>query len=349
MGKAIRATEIRSRLLGVLLAILLIPVSALAQNQRTVTGTVIDETEEPLNISSEIVRAGVERADGNGCTAYLAAYMKGDDERHLYYALCDEEFIFKPLNCGKPIIEAHLSDSLIRDPHVIRDRNGVYHLVATVSWSKRPFTVWDSEDLVEWKNERLVDVAPQGATKTWAPEFFYDDQNDTYMVYWTGEIDNNWNSASIYYSTTNDFVNYSEPKILFMDDDGILDANLNKINGKYHLVYRKNGIWVATADKAHGPYSNAYQLSPENVEGPYVFPLNGNKGYGIVWDYFGNSAGFGLLVSPDFKNWTKLTNDKAPYYNEKVTFPEGIRHGSIIGITEQEKQYLLDAFACPTE
>lgn len=48
MNKSIGATRIRSRLLGLLLAILFIPVSAFAQSQRTVTGTVSDETGEPL-------------------------------------------------------------------------------------------------------------------------------------------------------------------------------------------------------------------------------------------------------------------------------------------------------------
>lgn len=48
MNKSIGATRIRSRLLGLFLAILFIPVSAFAQSQRTVTGTVSDETGEPL-------------------------------------------------------------------------------------------------------------------------------------------------------------------------------------------------------------------------------------------------------------------------------------------------------------
>lgn len=48
MKKAIRHAEIRSRLLGILFSILLIPVSAYAQTRRTVTGTVIDEIGEPL-------------------------------------------------------------------------------------------------------------------------------------------------------------------------------------------------------------------------------------------------------------------------------------------------------------
>lgn len=48
MNKSIGATRIRSRLLGLFLAILFIPVSVFAQSQRTVTGTVNDETGEPL-------------------------------------------------------------------------------------------------------------------------------------------------------------------------------------------------------------------------------------------------------------------------------------------------------------
>lgn len=48
MDKAIGNVELRSWLLGILFSILLIPVSAYAQTQRTVTGTVIDETGEPL-------------------------------------------------------------------------------------------------------------------------------------------------------------------------------------------------------------------------------------------------------------------------------------------------------------
>ncbi len=48
MDKAIGNAEIRSWLLGLLISILLIPASAYAQTQRTVTGAVVDETGEPL-------------------------------------------------------------------------------------------------------------------------------------------------------------------------------------------------------------------------------------------------------------------------------------------------------------
>ncbi len=48
MHKAISNAGIRSWLWGFLISLLLLPASAYAQNQRTVTGTVVDETGEPL-------------------------------------------------------------------------------------------------------------------------------------------------------------------------------------------------------------------------------------------------------------------------------------------------------------
>lgn len=69
MDKSIGATRIRSRLLGFILALLFIPVSAFAQSQRTVTGTVSDETGEPLiGATVQVVGTSVGTAtdfDGN--------------------------------------------------------------------------------------------------------------------------------------------------------------------------------------------------------------------------------------------------------------------------------------------
>lgn len=276
--------------------------------------------------------------------AYLAAYMKAKDEKHMYYAIATDKFLFHEINSGKPILAASFDDKLIRDPMVFQDQKGVYHMVATVSWKNRPLTIWDSNDLIHWENERLVDVAPKNASKTWAPELAYDQENDLYFMYWTTEINNEWKTASIYYATTKDFINFSEPKILYSDNDGILDANITKVNGVYKLGFRKNGIWVVSSKNALGPYSDAYQLTKENVEGPYAFLLNNSEEYGITWDYYRGNNGFGLLTSPDFKNWKRITNEKKPYYNENVQFPEGIRHGSIIGITQKELNILLKAF-----
>lgn len=269
---------------------------------------------------------------------YLAAYMTGADEKNLYYAISTDGFKFDQLvKGGAPILSATMDDKLVRDPMVFRDQKGVYHLVATVSWKNRPFTIWDSTDLVNWKNERLVDVAPENATKTWAPELAYDKAGDQYFVYWTSDLNKDFSTASIYYATTKDFKTFSKPAILYSTPGtGILDATLVNDKGLYRLIYRCNGIWQVTSKNALGPYTNLEQVSDENVEGPYVFPLNSGKGWGIVWDYYKGSQGFGLFTTNDFKKWERITNPSAPYYNNNVWFPDGIRHGSITPLTQQQ-------------
>jgi len=61
----------------------------------------------------------------------------------------------------------------------------------------------------------------------------------------------------------------------------------------------------------------------------------------LIADYFHEHQGFGLLTSPDLKTWERVTNPKAPLYNDKVWFPKGVRHGCVIPITEEEYQKIV--------
>ena len=277
-------------------------------------------------------------------SGYLAAYMKGTDERHMYYALAeDASFHFRELNGGQPILKASFDDRLIRDPMIFRDNDGIYHMVATVSWSHSYFTIWESSDLIDWTNERLVHIDIPGATKVWAPEIVYDNENKNYTLYWTSDINGDWdNTASIYCFTTKDFKTFTQPEVMFRDGP-VLDANIIYHDGKYHLTYRRDGIWKVESSKLRGPYSAPVKVAEDNVEGPFVFPLHSGS-FGMVWDYFGKSAGYGLMVSDDLQEWTRITNEGFPLYNENVSFPESIRHGSIILLSDDAISRLKTAF-----
>jgi|GEM_PF-5747552 len=294
--------------------------------------------QEQVTLPEQLTNNVKEDTEVQPYVAYLVAYMTGKDEKHLYYAVAEKDFVFEPVNEGRPVLSASFDDKLIRDPHVLRCPDGKFRMVATVSWKNRPFTLWESDDLVNWKNERLVDVAPEGASKTWAPELAYDENKKRYVVYWTAEVNNDWKTAAIYYATTKDFKKWSKPAVLYASsDDGILDANLIKVGDTWHLLYRyAKGIWEVTSKLILGPYSNPHRVGNENVEGPFAFPLNDESGYGLVWDYYYGSCGFGLITTPDFQSWTHQTNTHQPYYNDKVRFPDGIRHGSILGLTAEE-------------
>ena len=44
--------------------------------------------------------------------------------------------------------------------------------------------VWESDDLVNWSEPWLAEIAPEGAGCTWAPEFIYDETTGEYIVYY---------------------------------------------------------------------------------------------------------------------------------------------------------------------
>ena len=294
--------------------------------------------------------AGFARSKDTTDAAYLCAYMTGSDEKHLYFAVSEDGYLFDAINGGRPILGASFDDRLVRDPHIFKDKDGVYRMVATVSWKNRPFTIWDSKDLVHWENERLVDVAPPDASKTWAPELALDEESGLYFVYWTAEQNNDWDTAAIWYATTRDFRKWSEPKVLYRAQGGILDANIVKIDGIWNLVFRgtvdgKKGIHLAVSRSALGPYEYSHRITAHNMEGPFLFENRTDKGtYALMMDDYGRSAGFELFETRDLKDWRRLTNEKPPYYNDKVRFPKGIRHGAVIPISEAELAALKKAF-----
>ncbi len=287
-------------------------------------------------------------------TAYLAAYFwekkdaAGKEDSQLYYAIAREGFRFADaVNDRRPIVAATMGDRLIRDPMILRDPDGkTFHLVATNAWKGRSLVLFDSSDLVHWENQRLVQIAPERADKTWAPEMLWDPETKQFVVYWTSSLDNVWATAAIWYATSTDLKTFSDPKVLMREEKGCLDADILYAGGKWHMVYRYLGIWTRTADHALGPYEKPVKVLDLDVEGPFMFPVNG-KGdeWAMVFDYFGGNQGrWGLATSGDLEHWTVATRKDWPYYTPDIFLPPGVRHGSVLPITEGEADTILRAF-----
>jgi hypothetical protein len=255
------------------------------------------------------------------------------------------------VNKAQAILKSTLDDKLIRDPMIMRDPDGKsFHLIATVSWKNRPFTIWDSTDLIHWTGERLIDCAPEDATLTWAPEMLWDPETKQYVAYWTGAVKGDWGTACIRYATSTDLKTFSKPQILMKEKEGCLDADIIQADGKWRMVYRYKGIWMRTADHALGPYENPVKILDLDVEGPAFFPINGrNDQWGVIFDYFGGNQGrWGIATSGNFTDWTLATRKEWPYYKPEVFLPPGVRHGSVLPITSTEADAILQAFGSTT-
>lgn len=154
--------------------------------------------------------------------------------------------------------------------------------------------------------------------------------------------------------TTPDFQTWSEPKTFFQKSVGgqnipIMDASIFQADGKWQMVYRcDDQIWQVTSSGGElGPYTIHDQpILKIGGEGPFAYPLNGKNQWNLVWDYFGGNQGkWGLATSTDAKDWKLVTSPDAPYYQTGgASFPEVVRHGSVLPITDAEYKALAKAF-----
>ncbi len=302
--------------------------------------------------------AGQASADSAPTTAYLAAYFwqkqgaDGKEDSKLYYAIARDGFRFADaVNDRKPVVTATVGDQITRDPMIMRDPDGKsFHLIATSSWKGRSLVLFDSADLVHWTNERLIPVAVADADMTWAPELRWDPETRQFFAYWTSSVEHKWDTAAIWYATSTDLKTFSAPQVLMREAKGCLDADIIQAAGKWRMIYRYTGLWMRTADHAFGPYENPVKVSDLNVEGPFIFPINGRTDqWGLVFDYFGGNQGrWGLATSSNCQDWTLLTRQAWPYYTPDVFLPPGVRHGSVLPITGLEVDTILKAFGATT-
>lgn len=276
--------------------------------------------------------------------AFLCAFMDGGAQ-DLRYCVSDDGYHFSQVNEGKTILKSTMGGKILRDPQIIKDKKSTYHLITTNAWTGREIGLWDSKDLIHWKNERVVTVAPENADKTWAPEAIFNEKGNNYLFYWTSSLGNDNSSWSIYYATTTDFKTFSEPAILMSSDQIILDANIVKCNeNKYYMFYRyTDQVWRKESDRLLGNYTNPVLIIDANGEGPFVYKVSDKK-WNMVWDYYRENGGwYGLAESENLTDWTWLTTKSKPFYTEKISFPLGVRHGSIIPITPSQMKKIQKA------
>ena len=81
--------------------------------------------------------------------AYLFSYFtgNGEDGLHLMYSL--DGLIWRTMNNGKSLLTPTAGVSkLIRDPSIVQDANGVFHMVWTSGWTEGCIGYASSKDLI---------------------------------------------------------------------------------------------------------------------------------------------------------------------------------------------------------
>lgn len=293
------------------------------------------------------------------------------------------------LNGGEPVLTSNLGTGGLRDPFVMRKQDGSgFVMLATdlqiagggnfgdaQETGSRKIMIWESSDLVNWSEQREVVLAPENAGNLWAPEAFYDAEAGEYVVFWASALypadvppeqrDIATSYQRMMYATTQDFVNFSEPRV-WIDEKrgdglGMIDSTIAYEDGVYHRItkdesymamrqesstdlQRTQGVsdgdgWDLTGERIGVGEPNPWGGTFTNGEGPTMFPSLTDDRWFMLQDQPSYHGGQGYMLFE--------TNDLAAGQwsaNLDATLPASPRHGSVIPITEEERQGLLAAY-----
>lgn len=225
---------------------------------------------------------------------------------------------------------------VMRDPSMVRTPDGMFHLVWTTSWNgDQGFGYANTKDLIHWSEQQFVAVMRNepSTINTWAPEIFFDDEKQEFIVVWAScvpgrfekGIEEENNNHRLYYITTKDFKTISETKLFYDPGFSVIDAVIVKRKtNDYVLVLKDNtrpnrNLKVAFATSPDGPYSPASEpFTDIFVEGPTVVKLGDE--YWIYFDAYREKI-YGAMKTTDFTTFTDVTRD--------ISVPELHKHGTI--------------------
>ena len=294
-------------------------------------------------------------------TKYLFCYFTGNlpDEERVHFAVSDDGYNYTCINSGKPVIIQTKGKKCCRDPFIFRDQNNIFHIIATDmrsqdGWSSNnSMIIWDSNDLINWHNERIIDFSrfdeTKSADRVWAPQIIYDKFRNEYMIYWTHHNADSDSDTITWYAYTKDFCHLTtSPKVLFRPKSGLcaIDADIIEYNEKYYLFQadgKKEAICYCVADKPDGPYyepdDNKVSVADTALEGNCIYRILGTDKFIMIADQF-KKGGYFMQETTDLINFSKVDESRFSLNHLKP------RHGSVLHITDREYELLKKAKFC---
>ncbi|SDZ13672.1 MULTISPECIES: family 43 glycosylhydrolase [Rhodonellum] len=297
--------------------------------------------------------------------AYLFSYFIGNGagQESVHYAISDDGFNFRALNNYLPILDNDVISKQggVRDPHILRSDDGKSFYMALTDlyvpndgWTNESMILLKSDDLVNWthSNIHIPTVFPEKFSevrRVWAPQTIFDSKAGKYMVYWSMQFEGE--EDIIYYAYANkDFTALeSEPQQLFFHPDGksCIDGDIIFHEGKYHLFFKTeghgNGLKKAVSDQLTQGYEihdKYLQQTTEAVEGSGIFKLNDSDDYILMYDVYMNGS-YQFTKSTDLEDFSII--------DEQISMDFHPRHGSVLPISLEEKERLINDFGYADE
>ena len=278
---------------------------------------------------------------------YLFTSFREPATDGLYLAASEDGYHWQDLKGPYLKPEAGAS-KIMRDPSIVKGKDDTYHMVWTTDWKGgNGFGYASSKDLIHWSEQEYIPVMKHEPTvvNVWAPEIFYDDEQDQYIIIWASTIPFRFekgieaedNNHRMYYVTTKDFKTFSETKLFLDPGFSVIDCVIVKrAKNDYALIVKDNtrprrDIQVAFGTSPTGPFTNMTEpFSGHLSEGPTVLKKDGK--WLIYYDNYGEKN-YKAVETSDFKTFNDVS--------DKIQLPEGHKHGTITTISKKVYQKIL--------
>lgn len=310
--------------------------------------------------------------------------------QQVYFASSDDGRSWTDLNDNKPVLTSTMGTGSTRDHYIVRSPEGDrFYLIATDlncfasggSWvqyataGSKCLMIWESDDLVNWSEQRMVQIADDDTGCAWAPETIYDELTGEYIVYWSGtdiKAGSETNGKKVvYFSKTRDFYSFTPQQRFVIPDenDGVAQGTSTSFidttmiqgsDGRFYRVTKYEDVsptrvFMDVADYPLGEFkrvqTNLGETAFLGTEGPGWFKYNKDDAesfgakYCLMLDgYNGPNAGVGFFPT----SIADLNGEEAFEFTKLTTgfkMRTGAKHGAILPLTEEEYDRVNSVYA----
>lgn len=297
---------------------------------------------------------------GKCMSAYLFVHFTSDtqDKEAVWFSVSRDGLHWRDLGGEEPFLSSKLGTTGIRDPYMIFDeKQQKYFIIATdlktgpeADWyayshkASKSIVIWESNDLVNWSEERLVRVGVENAGCVWAPEAVYCRERQEWMVFFASNIED---KHRIFATFTKDFQSFSETFEYINKANDIIDTSIVWSDGYYYRFSKDEVSKCIIIERATELLSSSFeQVYCEaldgfyGLEGPEIFYISELDKWCLMVDQYHGNKGYLPLLATDLAKADFRVLNKNEYFLDS----RKKRHGGIIKISDADYERLLKHF-----
>jgi hypothetical protein len=282
--------------------------------------------------------------------AYLLTYTL-PTSKQLHYAYSLDGASWKTINGNRGIMQGEYTNVEMTSPFIRRvnvEGKDVFHLIADITDANQAgFYHLQSEDLVNWapaeNGNILIKPSSTETSKGESPEWIYEETTSTFYLYWSAK---NGDKNSVYLSTTKDWKKFTTPRVYFSPSYAVYDMHIEKTGDSYTGFFYNDSRNICTTQTnaiktATVKFSDPQRIFSSQIpkaRGPQTFPAMDNSGWFLLYNPTSNG---GQTMS---KSGNVDENKWYPCDENEISLPEEAEEGSVLVITTNELNTILDNF-----